>query len=113
MAKWNERIADEEDKRRERGLNRRLEEFERELKEEEKLEKRRILINRILHILDELKTEAFEYDENKLLLYTEEYERILEELDRKKEEERDEIERHHSQDTSWQEYRDEEEDFER
>ena len=28
MAKWNERIADEEDKRRERGLNRRLEEFE-------------------------------------------------------------------------------------
>lgn len=84
MAKWNERIADEEDKRRERGLNRRLEEFERELKEEENLGKRRILINRILHILDELKTEAFEYDENKLLLYTEEYERILEELDRKK-----------------------------
>ena len=99
MAKWNERIADEEDKRRERGLNRRLEEFERELKEEENLGKRRILINRILHILDELKTEAFEYD--------------LVELDRKKKEDRDEIERHHSQDTSWQEYRDEEEDFER
>lgn len=69
MANWAEKFDEENDKRREAGLNRRLEELEESLNETEDLQEKKVLLKRILDIMNELKVESFDYDKNKFMEY--------------------------------------------
>lgn len=66
---WAENIDRNEDVKREKGLNKHLEQYEDELKNTKDLGERKKLLIRIIHILDELKTESFDYDKEKMRRY--------------------------------------------
>lgn len=189
MANWAKNFDEENDKRREKGLKHRLSDLENKLKNVKDMQEEKILLNRILDIMNELQTEAFDYDKDKFLRYyvrfkninvnieakenkkredglnralnryiielkqtekndyeaqyillnrinniyseidlegffhyPEEKEKYLKEqlkvktlLDKKKEQEKEKrlMEKHQEKDTSWQEFKEEEEDFDR
>lgn len=69
MANWAKKFDEDNDKRREEGLNHRLKELENKLENVKDMQEEKILLKRILDIMNELQTEAFDYDKDKFLKY--------------------------------------------
>lgn len=89
MAIWNEKFGRQEDERREKGLNNALEKQEQELDKAESMEEKRMILLRIVHIFNELETEAFEYDKQKYLHYQVELENMKSGIKKQKDQKRE------------------------
>ena len=87
---WAENIDKDEDTKREKGLNKHLEQYEEKLKDTKDLSERKKLLIRIIHILDELKTESFDYDKEKMGRYIIEYKNIKAKIRRNEDKKREE-----------------------
>lgn len=87
---WAENIDNDEDSKRESGLNKHLGQYEKELRNTQDLGDRKKLLIRIIHILDELKTEAFYYDEEKMRRYIVELENTKAKIKRSEDKKREE-----------------------
>ena len=89
MANWAKKFDEENDKRREEGLNKRLEELEENLNEAKDLQEKKILLKRILDIMNELKVEAFNYDKNKYMEYYVRFKQIRVQIETKENKKRE------------------------